>query len=233
MKKHTSRILALLLAVVLCLGLVAPVGAADKSTQDLKFEQIDETVSSKFSQSQLNAADEETADYATDDIVRVSIVLENASTIEKFGSAKLSSSAVAYRNSLKSEQQSITQRINAKLDGSLDVVWNLTLAANIISANVRYDQIGKIESVRGVESVLIENRYEPMVVDQAETNDPNMATSSAQIGSGTAWAAGYTGAGSKVAIIDTGLDTEQQSFSAAGYEYSLALNKDSDESIDE
>lgn len=104
MKKHTSRILALLLAVVLCLGLVAPVGAADKSTQDLKFEQIDETVSSKFSQSQLNAADEETADYATDDIVRVSIVLENASTIEKFGSAKLSSSAVAYRNSLKSEQ---------------------------------------------------------------------------------------------------------------------------------
>ena len=233
MKKHTSRILALLLAVVLCLGLVAPVGAADKSTQDLKFEQIDETVSSKFSQSQLNAADEETADYAADDIVRVSIVLENASTIEKFGSAKLSSSAVAYRNSLKSEQQSITQRINAKLDTRLDVVWNLTLAANIISANVRYDQIGKIESVRGVASVLIENRYEPMVVDQAETDDPDMATSSAQIGSGTAWAAGYTGAGSKVAIIDTGLDTEQQSFSAAAYEYSLSQNRKDGETLAE
>ena len=57
-------------------------------------------------------------------------MLKDASTIEKFGSAKLSSSAVAYRNSLKSEQKSITQRINAKLDGSLDVVWNLTLAAN-------------------------------------------------------------------------------------------------------
>ena len=233
MKKHTSRILALLLAVVLCLGLIAPAGAADQSTQDLKFEQVDGTAPSKLSPSQLDAADEEQTDYAADDIVRVSIVLKDASTIEKFGSAKLSSSAVAYRNSLKSEQQSITQRINAKLDGSLDVVWNLTLAANIISANVRYDQIEKIESVRGVESVLIENRYEPMVVDQAEIDDPNMATSSAQIGSGTAWAAGYTGAGSKVAIIDTGLDTEQQSFSAAGYEYSLALNKDSDESIDE
>ena len=233
MKKHTSRILALLLAVVLCLGLIVPAGAADQSTQDLKFEQVDGTAPSKLSPSQLDAADEEQTDYAADDIVRVSIVLKDASTIEKFGSAKLSSSAAAYRNSLKSEQQSITQRINAKLDTSLDVVWNLTLAANIISANVRYDQIGKIESVRGVASVLIENRYEPMVVDQAETNDPNMATSSAQIGSSTAWAAGYTGAGSKIAIIDTGLDTEQQSFSAAGYEYSLALNKDSDESIDE
>ena len=233
MKKHTSRILALVLAVVLCLGLVAPVGAADRSTQDLKFEQVDGMAPSKLSPSQLDAADEEQTDYAADDIVRVSIVLKDASTIEKFGSAKLSSSAVAYRNSLKSEQKSITQRINAKLDGSLDVVWNLTLAANIISANVRYDQIEKIESVRGVESVLIENRYEPMVVDQAETNDPNMATSSAQIGSGTAWAAGYTGVGSKIAIIDTGLDTEQQSFSAAGYEYSLTQNLKDGETLAE
>ena len=233
MKKHTSRILALLLAVVLCLGLIVPAGAADQSTQDLKFEQVDGTAPSKLSPSQLDAADEEQTDYAADDIVRVSIVLKDASTIEKFGSAKLSSSAAAYRNSLKSEQKSITQRINAKLDGSLDVVWNLTLAANIISANVRYDQIEKIESVRGVESVLIENRYEPMVVDQAETNDPNMATSSAQIGSSTAWAAGYTGAGSKIAIIDTGLDTEQQSFSAAGYEYSLTQNLKDGETLAE
>ena len=233
MKKHTSQILALLLAVVLCLGLIVPAGAADRSTQDLKFEQVDGMAPSKLSPSQLDAADEEQTDYAADDIVRVSIVLKDASTIEKFGSAKLSSSAVAYRNSLKSEQKSITQRINAKLDGSLDVVWNLTLAANIISANVRYDQIEKIESVRGVESVLIENRYEPMVVDQAETNDPNMATSSAQIGSGTAWAAGYTGVGSKIAIIDTGLDTEQQSFSAAGYEYSLTQNLKDGETLAE
>ena len=233
MKKHTSQILALLLAVVLCLGLIVPAGAADRSTQDLKFEQVDGMAPSKLSPSQLDAADEEQTDYAADDIVRVSIVLKDASTIEKFGSAKLSSSAVAYRNSLKSEQKSITQRINAKLDGSLDVVWNLTLAANIISANVRYDQIEKIESVRGVESVLIENRYEPMVVDQAETNDPNMATSSAQIGSGTAWAAGYTGVGSKVAIIDTGIDTEQQSFSAAGYEYSLTQNLKDGETLAE
>ena len=148
MKKHTSQILALLLAVVLCLGLIVPAGAADRSTQDLKFEQVDGMAPSKLSPSQLDAADEEQTDYAADDIVRVSIVLKDASTIEKFGSAKLSSSAVAYRNSLKSEQKSITQRINAKLDGSLDVVWNLTLAANIISANVRYDQIEKIESVR-------------------------------------------------------------------------------------
>ena len=92
MKKHTSQILALLLAVVLCLGLIVPAGAADRSTQDLKFEQVDGMAPSKLSPSQLDAADEEQTDYAADDIVRVSIVLKDASTIEKFGSAKLSSS---------------------------------------------------------------------------------------------------------------------------------------------
>ena len=63
-----------------------------------------------------------------------------------------------------------------------------------------------------------------MVVDKEETADPNMATSTIQTGATNAWAAGYTGAGSKVAVIDTGIDYEHQSFSAAGYEYSMALN---------
>ena len=51
-----------------------------------------------------------------------------------------------------------------------------------------------------------------------------MATSSAMIGSGPAWAEGYTGAGSRIAIIDTGLDTDHQSFDVRGYECSLRKN---------
>ncbi len=56
--------------------------------------------------------------------------------------------------------------------------------------------------------MLIETRYEPCVVKDNETTDPNMATSGSMIGSHVAWADGYTGAGSKVAIIDTGADTD-------------------------
>ena len=41
------------------------------------------------------------------------------------------------------------------------------------------------------------------------------------IGSGLAWASGYTGAGSRVAIIDTGIDTDHQSMDADAYWYSL------------
>ena len=51
---------------------------------------------------------------------------------------------------------------------------------------------------------------EPCVVKDNETTDPNMATSGSMIGSHVAWADGYTGAGSKVAIIDTGAAVARQ-----------------------
>ena len=47
------------------------------------------------------------------------------------------------------------------------------------------------------------------------------ATSSAQIGANAAWAEGYTGAGSRVAIIDTGIDDEHISFDGDALLYSL------------
>lgn len=101
-----------------------------------------------------------------------------------------------------------------------DIVWNLTLAANILSVNVEYGQISKIEALPGVEKVVLETQYRPDVVSTG-TADPNMSTSSEMIGSPGAWAAGYTGAGSRIAVIDTGIDTDHQSFSGAGFQYAL------------
>src|SRR5699024_3526084 len=130
----------------------------------------------------------------------------------------------AYRAGLETRQETLAQVISTQALGGkqLDVVWNLTLAANIISANVEYGEIAAIEQVPGVQQVLLETQYAPAVVDTDLPNDPNMSTSSAMIGSSAAWAAGYTGAGSRIAVIDTGTDTDHQSFSAAGFDYSLA-----------
>ena len=230
MKKQFSyRLLSLLLTLTMVFGLLVPVSAANSNSKELKFEKVDEAVSTKLSESTVD--EEEGNDiengeykYADDEEVRVSIVLEDESTVEKYGSVDIASnsSAISYRDELKEEQADVTKAIEAALDETLDVQWNLTLAANIISANVLYGQIETIEDVAGVEKVVIENRYEPMVVDTDETSDPDMATSTIQTGSDIAWAAGYTGAGSKIAVVDTGIDYEHQSFSAAGYEYSIA-----------
>ena len=230
-KRLSSRLLSLLLVVAIFAGFALPATAAESSqTQKLRFEAGEsETAPTKLSQTLLDSQPEtfserDKADYAPDDTVRVSIVLKDEPAVAMYSLDGIgeNNSAVTYRQTLKNRQNSLTQRINRTLDAPIDVVWNLTLAANLISANVRYDQIDEIKAVSGVADVYVENRYETMV-KQEERYDPNMATSSEQIGSSTAWAAGYTGAGSKIAIIDTGIDIDHQSFSAAGYDHSMEL----------
>ena len=82
-------------------------------------------------------------------------------------------------------------------------------------------------------SVTLENRYEPDVVSTGDA-DPDMATSGAMIGSTAAWADGYTGAGSRIAVIDTGTDTDHISFDGKAFEYSLEqLAADAGKSKDE
>ena len=230
---HTlKRAMAVLLALVMTLSLVTPSWAAGRSTVATKGENNGitwEKVDNIKLPIKENAAVEEEAQqqYADTDVVRVSIVLSDPSTLDKgFSASDIASGskkAMKYRDKLESKQDKMAKTISKKaLDGqSLDVVWNLTLATNIISANVQYGQIEKIENVKGVKQVLIETRYEPCVVKESETTDPNMATSSNMIGSNFAWANGYTGAGSKVAIIDTGADTDHPSLSGAAYSYAV------------
>ena len=230
---HTlKRAMAVLLALVMTLSLVTPSWAAGRSTVATKGENNGitwEKVDNIKLPIKENAAVEEEAQqqYADTDMVRVSIVLSDPSTLDKgFSASDIASGskkAMKYRDKLESKQDKMVKTISKKaLDGqALDVVWNLTLATNIISANVQYGQIEKIENVKGVKQVLIETRYEPCVVKESETTDPNMATSSNMIGSNFAWANGYTGAGSKVAIIDTGADTDHPSLSGAAYSYAV------------
>ena len=229
MRKHRSkRLTALVLVLVLCLSLVVPVGAVGTSGgTNVRFEQVDNSVvSATLRSNRVQREQAETPLYQDTDMVRVSIVLSGKSTIEKgFATMDIAenSQAMAYRDQLQAQQETVASRISKQVLGGkkLDVVWNLTLAANIISANVPYGDIEAIKAVSGVANVVLETRYEPAVVGTDPT-DPNMATSSSMIGSSAAWAEGYTGAGSRIAIIDTGTDTDHQSFDAKAFEYAIA-----------
>lgn len=95
-------------------------------------------------------------------------------------------------------------------------------AAASATASGTFERTDAIRKVAGVEAVVLENRYEPAVASVSETADPSMATSSAMIGSSAAYLSGYTGAGTRIAIIDTGLDTDHQSFDAGAFDYALS-----------
>jgi len=219
-----KRLLSMLMAVVMIVTMTVPVVAAENN--GISLVEVDNSNVS------VNLLDKEEAEiteiepeYDENDVVRVSIFMEKLGTIEA-GFAPMgiadNAEALRYREGLKQDHVAMVQKIEKVIGEDLDVVWNLTLATNLISANVKFGQIADIEAIPGVAKVIIETQYEPDVASK-NAADPNMATSGKQTGSAAAWAAGYTGAGSKIAIIDTGLDLEHESFAADAFEYSLSL----------
>ena len=232
-QKHLPRrLLSLLLTVALLLTLLvpavsaAPAGPADES-RELEVRPIDPATLHvhKLGETQDTALTAEQSPYALTDLLRVSIVLEGAPTLERYALRHVAQdrAAQAYRQSLRAAQDAMQAKIEAATGKTLAVKWNMTLAANIISANVRYGDIETIRQIPGVARVVIENRYEaPVDEPQGDTASPNTANSSENmVGAWEAWDLGYTGAGSRVAIIDTGIDTSHQSFAAEPFTYSV------------
>ena len=223
MRRTWKNFLSLLLAIAMILSLGATAIAEPETTEaeatgnvtELSFEQVDNDIISE----RLPLANELTLEekdplYADEDIVRVSIVLDGPSAIDAgFAPA----AAGTFRAGLKAEQDAMANRISAQaLDGAqLDVVWNITLAANIISANVPYGRIENIKDVPGVRDVVIELQYFT-TEDEVENIIATEMT-----GATKAWNLGYTGAGSKIAVVDTGLDVEHLSFDPAAFQYAI------------
>ena len=232
--KNTSllrRVLSVVLTVCMLATLLVPAVSAEqgkgKNVEELSLTPIDPGTleSQKLGKTEADASIEQEA-FALTDVVRVSIELDKPGTLAagyKADGIANNASAKAYREGLRADQEAMTAKIEQAIGGKLDVQWNLTLAANYISANVLYGQIETIKAIPGVKDVFLENRYEPQVA-QVGGDEPENGSASYMIGSNLAWAAGYTGAGSKVAIIDTGADSEHQSFSGEGLEYALAQN---------
>ena len=235
-KMWGTRVLAMLLVLALTAGLV-PAALAANSEAAVAFKQVpndtlDTPIRPDVAMGELEAAEmgEDTAAYQAHDLVRVSIILEDASTLEAYSDAAAEgtlaedAAAVSYRAALQRKQDSVVRKISSTILGreDLDVVWNLTLVANLISANVEYGKIEQIKQIPGVADVVLEQQYEPAASEN--TVQPNMEISTGMTGTTTAWSTGYTGAGMRIAIIDTGLDTSHQSFDNGAYEYALEQN---------
>ena len=228
MKKNDlfRRALSLLLAVVLVAGYLVP-ARAEESGSELRFgiEQIgNDAVSAELPLTVVSDEKQNSPDMA--EMVRVSIQLEKASTMDAGFELKgiiTDPAAMDYRHSLKRGQENLIASIEGKvLQGrKLDVVWNLTLAANVISANVPRGAIGQIATLKGVRAVVEETRYEPQVASIGGKYEPQMGISGQMTGSQQSWLAGYTGAGMRIAVIDTGLDTDHQSFASDAFLYAV------------
>ncbi len=225
MKRLTKRVLSLFLVVALLMGLAVPGMAAETvNTQELlSFREV-EGHGRPANLLEVAGEPETRVTYADTDRIRVSIVLSEKSTLDKgFSTMNIAENAqaMAYRQSLQEQQEVMTAQISKVIGEELQVVWNLTLAANIISADVRYGELDAIRSMPGVQDVVIEARYAPCVVADELPVNPMMSTSGEMIGTTATWASGYTGAGSRIAVIDSGVDPDHQAFDGEAYFYAL------------
>ncbi len=181
---------------------------------ELSFEKVDNDIISERLPFAHEALEEEEPSYADDELVRVSIVLDGLSAID---AGYAPANAAGYRAGLRAEQDAMADRISAEVLGGapLDVVWNITLAGNMISAYVPYGAVEDIRNMIGVKDVVFELQYFP-TEDEVEN-----ATAAEMTGATAAWNLGYTGAGSRIAIVDTGLDTDHQSFDSGAFVYAI------------
>lgn len=226
MKKHfMKRLLALTLSLSMVLGSVSIAHAEDGTSNGddvLTWEKMEN--SSLLESVNLNAQTVQTqaeSQFADDEEVRVFIVLDEESVLEAGYSTMnlgLDDEVLGYADDLEAAQAAVISQISDEvLDGEeLEVNYQLSLITNAISAQVEYGQIKQIKEVEGVEAVYLVPVYE--LTEQAE---PDTFTAGEMVGSYQTWTNGYTGAGTRVAIIDTGLDTDHPSFDANAFLTSL------------
>ena len=219
-------VLTMLGTVLVPAASAAPDKSAGNQVEELTLTPIDpgELESHKLGQNPSRGSDA-AEEHAPDELVRVSILLEKPATLDagfKAVGIATNAAAKAYREGLRADQADLTARIEKMLGEKLDVKWNLTLATNIISANLPYGMIEDVKALDGVKGVFLETLHE--LDPEIEADEPQNGSASVMIGSNISWANGYTGAGSKVAVIDTGIDSEHQSFSGEGLEYALQKN---------
>ena len=221
--RHNSfrRALALLMAAVMVLGL--GVNGVQAAPASVTFEKLENVSADLFGTGTVIENKNEPL-YADTDMVRVMIVLEGEPAIgELKGNENFTTNieAVQYRAELQAKQEKVADAISRQaLKGEkLDVVWNLTLMANAISANVRYGDLEKIAQVQGVEKVYLETVYYPQT---AETN--NIVAQEMTGADAAQNSYGYYGAGTAVAVVDTGTDPDHQSFDPEGFAYAMSLN---------
>ena len=229
MNKRMKKCLACFLSFMLLFTVVLPAvsAAAVGNTRTAQLIAVDPSKLNVPKLGETDAAEEPTEEISIglNDVVRVSVFLDEPSARDAgyaIQGVSANREAVAYQETLRRNQNAMQAKIEAATGSAINVKWNLTLLTNAISAEVRYGDLDAIRAIPGVKSVEIERQYAPAETVEGDAASPNMTNARDMVGANTGNATKYTGAGSRLAVIDTGLDTAHQSFDADAFDYAIA-----------
>ncbi len=154
--------------------------------------------------------------HADDEVVKAIIITEDESLleqgyeIEEIGST---SSAIKAEDALEESQNEVIEAIEKEvLDGdSLDVEYTYQYATSAIAVTVTYAELKEIEKVSGVKTAFVSPQFE---LDPNEYTVNTIASESMISKDVAQNKLGYTGQGTVIAILDTGIDVNHPSFVA-------------------
>ncbi|MGM9641413.1 MAG: S8 family serine peptidase [Faecousia sp.] len=189
------------------------------------------TESRKHGQSSLAQAGEaqplETAEPAPDEIVRVIVAMEDAPLLDRgFTTAQIAAQGQAVTTevrNLQARQDLVLNRIESIVDSyaagnhadmELTVRYTYHVVLSGMAVEVPYGTLDAIRALPGVEAAFVSPVY-AVPEDMGSDISPNMYATKDTFGSALTWnTLGYTGAGMRIAIVDTGLDLDHPSFTA-------------------
>lgn len=225
MTNGKTKLRFLAVVMTLCMALTLLPVSSSAAGQAVTYSQVDNSVlSAEVTQGNGSFLGEEDAP-PEDETVRAVIFLKDASLVDSgYSTMGLAdnAAAMAYSDKLVNTQDSVIRRIetNVLKGEALDVIYQFTIGVNAVAVSVPYGKLDEIAKVQGVDKVLLDTLYEL----PQEPADPDTGTSGEMVQSYSTWADGYTGAGSRIAIIDTGIDRDHPSFSEEGFYYGLATS---------
>lgn len=216
MKARFQRALALLLVLVLTLGCIPAVSAAQPDEPVTNPEPAEEAaqlpegsdlgaILQGNKDAELEALQPETPKDT--DLVRVIVELDVPALTEQSGmfagKALTDAGRTAQQNAIAAQEQVEAKIAEAAPEASVRYSYSLLL--NGIALECAYGHIAELEALPGVKAVHLVQTYEL-------PTEPKVTSGGGMIGAPTAWNLGMDGSGMVVAVLDTGLDTDHAAF---------------------
>ncbi len=154
----------------------------------------------------------ETKKYEPNDVVNVIVQLESDPLLGSEGNVVAiddikDGAGEAQAEDILAEQQVLINKLDKIISGELKVLAQFTAALNAVAVECKYSEIESIRAIDGVKAVAISGKI--------SRPEPLMATANDMTGVYNTWASGYTGAGTLIAVIDTGLELSHEIFQTA------------------
>lgn len=215
-----KKIIALLLCVCMMLSLLPTSAAATETveesgaqTTDVAFETLD-GVDADLKADGKDTQKVESLGYDADEIVTVVVVMEEKSLLDqgytKRQIANGDADLTVAKKALLSKQDDLLAKIEVATEGKMEAGWRYSVVISGFSVDVPYGSLAEIEAMEGVRYAFVAPVYS---VPEDATVTTDMISTTTSFGSAEAWQTlGYTGAGMRIAVLDTGLDWDHPSF---------------------